>query len=246
MSVDGDILSVDFTSINLSTSTPITVANFDTFYAQSANSNYKQTLEIEVPTGYTEVPNKVLVNGARYTEVKVGDFLDAYYDLSLLESGELPRKLTRITSKKQYLSTDYVEITCDSRILKAFSGSAYQTTRYKSVDSYANTYKAISLKGFRVRSTSLPDGTEYKQNEILDLIGKGTTLFKSLTNKESFEFRYLVDAFGLGLAERSKQQLVDICGDRLDSFGFLNMPSMKSFKNSSSPSRSSCQLYRSK
>ena len=237
MSVDTtNKLSVEFKDSNLTSSTPITVANFDTFYVQSANSNYKQTLEIELPDGYTEIPNKVLVNGARYTEVRVGDFLDAYYDSSLLVAGEVPRKLTRIITKKQYLSTDYVEIVCDSRISKSFSGTAYQTTRYKSVDTYASTYKAISLKGFRVRTSCLPDGTETKQNEILNLVSKGTPMFKSLVNKESFEFRYLVDSFGLGLTSRSKQQLVDICGERLDAFGFLNMPSMKSFKNSSSPS----------
>jgi hypothetical protein len=34
-------------------------------------------------------------------------------------------------------------------------------------------------------------------------------------NKEAFDFRYLVDAFGL-VDRRSKQQLVDICGERLD------------------------------
>jgi len=237
MSVDTtNKLSVEFKDSNLTSSTPITVANFNTFYVQSANSNYKQTLEIELPDGYTEIPNKVLVNGARYTEVRVGDFLDAYYDSSLLVAGEVPRKLTRIITKKQYLSTDYVEIVCDSRISKSFSGTAYQTTRYKSVDTYASTYKAISLKGFRVRTSCLPDGTETKQNEILNLVSKGTPMFKSLVNKESFEFRYLVDSFGLGLTSRSKQQLVDICGERLDAFGFLNMPSMKSFKNSSSPS----------
>jgi hypothetical protein len=108
--------------------------------------------------------------------------------------------------------------------------------RYKTVDNYASTYKAISLKGFRVREASLPDGTEARQNAVLNLVAKGTPLFKALTNKEAIDFRYLVDSFGLGLTERSKQQLVDICGDRLDAFGFLNMPSMKSFKNSSSPS----------
>ena len=203
---------------------------------QSAITNYKQSLEIEAPTGYVQVPNKVLVNGARYTEVKVGDFLEAFYDENTLRVGEYPRKLTRIISKRQYAgNADLVEITCDARIKTVVFGNDLQTTRYKTVDNYAMTYKAISLKGFRVREASLPDGTESKQNALLNLVAKGTPLFKSLTNKEAIDFRYLIDAFGLGLTERSKQQLVDICGDRLDAFGFLNMPSMKSFKNSSSP-----------
>ena len=209
----------------------------NTIYIQSANSNYKQTIEIEVPAGYTEVQNRILVNGSRYTEVRVGDFLEAYYDETALNIGEYPRKLTRVVSKKQYANDlSLVEIACDARINKKSAGAAYQTTTYKSVDTYASTYKAISLRGFRVREASLPNGTETRQNSILNIVAKGTPLFKALTNKEALDFRYLVDSFGLGLQERSKQQLLDICGDRLDAFAFVNMPSMKSFKNSTSPS----------
>lgn len=208
-----------------------------TYYIQSAKSNYKQTIEIELPSGYVEVPNKILVNSSRYTEVKVGDFLSAYYDVTELETGEVPRKLTRILTKRAYAGdSTLTEISCDARIDKKYSGTAYQTTRYTTLDNYVSTYKGISLRGFRIRQESLPDGTETRQNSILNLVAKGTPLFKALTNKESIDFRYLIDSFGLGLIEKSKQQLVDICGDRLDVFGFINMPSMKSFKNSTSPS----------
>jgi hypothetical protein len=214
------------------------VRSTNTFYVHSQDSNYKQTIEIESgATNYVVVPNKILVNGSRFTEVRVGDFLEAEYNANLLHTGEYPRKLTRILGKKQYSgNTSLVEITCDSAIKKVNFNGDYQTKRYKSVDVYASTYKAISLKGFRIREASMPDGTEVRQNSILNLVAKGTPLFKALTNKEALDFRYLIDSFGLGLIERSKQQLLDICGDRKDAFGFLNMPSMKSFKNSSSPS----------
>jgi len=216
---------------------PAGIKSANTFYVNSADVNYKQSVEIEVPTNYVEVPNKILVNAVRYSEIIKGDFLEADYDETLLANGEVARKLTRVLSKKQYANDiSLVEISCDSKIKKTFSGSAYQVTRYQKVENYANTYKAISLKGFRVRAASLPDGTETKQNQILNLVGKGTPMFKALTNKEAIDFRYLIDSFGLGLTDRSKQQLVDICGDRLDAFGFINMPSMKDFKNSSSPS----------
>jgi hypothetical protein len=209
----------------------------NTIFVQSRKSNLKQTLEIEIPENYTEVPNKILVNAARYTEVKVGDFLEAYVSDEELEFGESPRKLTRILSKRLFAGdTSLVEITCDARIKKYNFSGDIQTMRYVSIDNYATTYKCITLKGFRIRQASLPDGTESRQNQILNIVAKGTPLFKALTNKEAIDFRYLVDSFGLGLTERSKQQLVDICGSRLDAFGFINMPSMKSFKNSSSPS----------
>ena len=219
------------------TSNAVGVKSSTSLRINSADTNFKQTIEIEIPAGYTEVPNKVLVNAARYTEVVKGDFLEADYDETLLASGEAPRKMTRILNKAQYAAdTTLVEITCDAKIKKIYTGAAYQTTRYQKVENYIETYKGISLKGYRVREASLPDGTETRQNSILNLVAKGTTLFKALTNKEAIDFRYLVDSFGNGLIEKSKQQLVDICGDRLDAFGFINMPSMKSFKNSSSPS----------
>mgnify|MGYP000240607992 CR=1 FL=1 len=236
MYVDGEVLNVSFMDETFTSYENVNIETAGTFEINSAITNYKQSLEIEYPAGYVETPNKVLVNGARYTEVKVGDFLEAKYDETALHIGQYPRKLTRVVSKRQYTgNADLVEITCDAAIKKVNFGGDYQTTRYKTVDNYATTYKAISLKGFRVREASLPDGTEAKQNAVLNLVSKGTPLFKAITNKEALDFRYLIDSFGLGLTERSKQQLVDICGDRLDAFGFLNMPSMKSFKNSSSP-----------
>jgi hypothetical protein len=238
MYLDNDgVLEVEFKDETFTSTEPVDVTANNTFFIQSAKSNFKQTIEVELPAGYVQVPNKILVKGSRYTEVRVGDFLSAYYDSSLLAVGEVPRKLTRILSKRQYSGdANLVEITCDSRISTSYSGNALQATRYTSVDNYATTYKAISLKGFRIRQASLPDGTEGRQNSILNLVAKGTPLFKAITNKESIDFRYLIDSFGLGLTERSKQQLVDICGDRLDAFGIINMPSMKSFKNSTSPS----------
>ncbi len=239
MYVDGsNLLYVSFMDSLLASYEPVNVDNNQTIFIQSDVSNYKQSIEIEIPSGYTQELNKILINGSRYTEVKVGDFLEAYVDPNVtLEVGQVAKKLTRILSKRAYSGdTTLTEVTCDARIATYNFNGDYQTFRYTTIEDYVSTYKAISLKGFRVRQDSLPDGTEAKQNQILNLMAKGTPLFKAITNKEALDFRYLIDSFGLGLTERSKQQLVDICGDRLDAFGFLNMPSLKQFKNSSSPS----------
>ena len=203
--------------------------------------NYKQTVEVVYPAGYTAVPNKILVEASRYSEIKVGDYLKAYVDESLLQSGEAPRRLTRVLSKKAYAAdTTLVEISCDSRIDVVNYGTEvspeWQTTRYTKVEDYVQNYKAITLGGFRVRQASIPDGTETRQNEILNVMAKGTPLFNALANKEALDIRYVVDSFGLGLIEKSKQQLVDLCGDRLDCFGFINMPSLKQLRNSANPS----------
>ena len=229
-------LITKFVDSNLSSTEQITTK--DLFLRViSEKSNYRQSIEIEEPTGYTPVVNQILINGSRYTEVKVGDFLEADVDVENLEVGQMPRNLTRILRKVTY-SPDptLVVVTCDAAIRKVLVNGEYQTNRYTSIDDYVTTYQAIPLKGFRVREESMPDGTETRQNSILNLVAKGTSLFKAVTNKEAIDFRYLVDSFGLGLTERSKQQLVDICGERLDCLGFISMPSMKQFKNSTNPS----------
>ena len=218
-------------------SDPEQIKSNNTVFVKSFVSNYKETVQVEQPSGYTRLPNKILVRGSRYANLKVGDFLEAYYDENALQRNQMPKKLTRIVSKKTWTGdASLVEVTCDSEIKLHDYDGYLETSRYMAIDNYASTYKAISLKGFRVRQDSLPDGTETKQSAILDLVAKGTPLFGAITNKESFDFRYLIDSFGLGLTERSKQQLVDICGQRLDCFGILNMPSMRSFRTSSSPS----------
>jgi len=230
-------LITKFVDSSLSSTEPLDLT-YDKFITVISNSsNYKQSIEIESPTGYTETVNKILINGSRYTEVKVGDFLEADVDLNALEVGQKGRYLTRILSKRLYTADPtLVEVTCDSAIKKVTVNGEKQTSRFTRIDDYVTTYQAIPLKGFRVREESMPDGTETRQSSILNLIAKGTPLFKAITNKEALDFRYLVDSFGLGLTERSKQQLVDICGERLDCLGFISMPSMKQFKNSTNPS----------
>ena len=233
---NGD-LNVSYTADDLTSPNPILYplvnVEIDIF---SQKTNYRQSVEIETPTGYTPSPNKILIDATRYTEVRVGDFLEAFVDTSALEPNEVPKRLTRILSKRQYAPIPTLtEITCDARInVREFNGDK-QTYRFSSVEDYVTTYKGTVFAGFKVRAASMPDGTEARQDEILNVVEKNSPLFNAICNKEAFTFRYLVDSFGLGLTEQSKQQLVDICGERLDCFGFLNMPSIRSFRNSTSP-----------
>jgi hypothetical protein len=229
----GDVLTMEFMDSGLTSLSTTFNSQIDII---SQDSNFRQTVEIEEPSGYTVISNKILVEATRYTEVKIGDFLEAEVDESNLEIGEIPRRVTRILSKKLYSGdSTLVEITCDSPIKKYSFNGDKQTYRFSSIDDYVSTYKGISLYGFRTRTDSLPNGTDSRLSDILQIIGKGTPLYNALTDKDIIDFRYLVDSYGLGLTELSKQELVDICGKRLDCFGIINMPSIKQFRNSSSP-----------
>lgn len=234
-----DNLYVNYT--NSTYTAEITLGNATTinssFKVYSNRNNFEQTLEVEFPAGYTQTPNKVLVQGARYSEIKINDYLKAYVDTNALQPGEEPKRITRIIDKRVYAADPtLVEITCDSQIeLVEFGTGDFQTTRYTSIEEYVNTYKGLKFSGFTIRQASLPDGTEERQDSILDLMDSDTNLGKALIDRNSLSWRYLVDGFGLGLKEASKQQYVNICGERLNVLGFINMPSIKSFRQSTSP-----------
>ena len=232
MEFNGSLLNVTFVNDTFELKKPIILDLPSLLDVTSYDGEYKESVEIKSIIN----ANTIAVDGSRYSNIQIGDFLSAYYDETILEVGEVPKKITRILTRKVNPSDNtQVLLSCDSQIAYSTYNGVMETTRYSSIDNYVSTYKGIALKGFRMRNASIPDGTEARQSSILDLVGKGTPLFTALSNKDAIDFRYLIDSFGLGLTEYSKQQLVDLCGERLDCFGFLNMPSMKQFKQSASP-----------
>ena len=207
----------------------------------SGDSNFTETIELVQPAGYTITDTKILIDANRYGNVRVGDFLKAFVNTSLLQLNEQAKKFTRIIKKQPWVgnlanNVNYVELTTDAKIDIASFGGNLETTRYTTLENYINTYKAITLGGFAVKATSLPDGTEAMQSSILDIVGKNTPLYYAITDKENFNFRYLIDSFGNGLTAFSKQQLADLTGKRKNCIAFLNMPSVKAFKQSANPS----------
>lgn len=241
-----DVLNVVFMdSIALENAYPLTTIDNNTqILVYSDNDAYVQTVEIETPDGYTIGDNKVLIDATRYPEVVLGNYLEAYVDDNLLQVGEVPKRLTRIISKKAWSgNTDtinFAEIITDAKIKLTNFGTTddpdYQVNRYTYVEDYVTTYKAIVLNPFKIRTTSIPDGTEDRQTDILKVADVNTALYTAITNKNKFSFRYLVDSFGLGLTEFSKQELVNLCGARKNCIGFINMPSIKMFRTSNNPS----------
>jgi hypothetical protein len=195
----------------------------------SDRNNFRQTLEIESVLEQ----NKFLIKADRYGELKIGDYVDAYIDPTFQG---VAKGFTRIVGKQVYPSDPSLsQITTDAAVKYLDFGGDKQTIRYSIIDEYVNNYQAIILDGFRIRPDSMPNGTEVRQSAILDILAPGTPIFNGLKNRNKISWRYLIDSFGLGLTSNSKQQLVDICGARLNALGLLNMPSAKAFKNSTSP-----------
>lgn len=243
----------DDPNVDLSSIQTLYKDSTNTYVALIVHSNkgsYKQTLEIE-NVGYISDfsnVNYVYVDKIRYSEVSKGWYLEAYYDTDYYTTGEgyvlgsLPRKLVRVIKSavdtvdpmRKILYTDG-----PIRILKTLTGGTtydYYVNAYMSIDNYATEYHGISLKPFVVHQDSMPNGTDARLNDILSVVAKETNLAKGLANKNRIVWRYLVDSFGLGLTENSKQAFVDLCGLKLNCFGFINMPSVRQFKTSLNPS----------
>jgi hypothetical protein len=221
----------------------------------SNRSNWEQSVEILDWIGDDLTTcQQIKVDKNRYSEITKGSFLAAYYDAAYWEApsgpgyleGSVPRKLTRIVNVKNDATDVNAKILyTDAPISIAdfdLSGTTvdYQTFTYPSIEAYVDEYKALKISPFVVHTDSIPDGTDERQNAILDIINKDTNLAKALADKNKISWRYLVDSFGLGLVPvdgfGSKQQLADLCGMKLNALGFINMPSAKIFRESTNPS----------
>ena len=245
MWTSNDVLYIDFMSDSTSSASPQPITNWDSnynydFIIWSNSSNYKQSIEIESfeISSYPDKVYEIKVDKNRYSELIKGSFLEAYYDVNY--EGD-PKKLARIIKTSiDPINTDWKVLITDIPIKITNNASVgfnsdYQTMTYPEIDDYVNTYKGISLIPFTMHQDSLPNGTEIRQNSILNLIDIDTNLGKGLINKNRIQWRYLVDSFGLGLTKNSKQQYANLCGKKLNSLGFVNAPSAKDFKNSTNP-----------
>jgi hypothetical protein len=244
---DTDKLYIDF--LVEDNSFAYLIQNFDTAYNAmlkftSSDSNYKQTVEIE-EFDINNYPCNVYtfkVDAKRYSELIRGEMIEACYDETQLNINEDPRKLTRIINiVGDPNNTNLKIITCDSPIKinaynKVGGGYDYQTTTYPTIEKYVSDYKGIKLTPFTISNESIPNGTEERQSDILDLLLPTTNLGQGLINKNKIQWRYLIDSFGLGLTSKSKQQYSELLGKKLNSFGFISAPSVKSLKASVNPS----------
>jgi len=211
--------------------------------------NLKQNVELENITQYSDLTNvrKFWVDQNRYSEVKSGSYLERYYDDDELEIGQTPLKLVRVTrTTTDSTNINWKIIYTDGPIKIRTnttdpSVSDYQTMQYSSIEDYVNEYKGIKISPFKMSTQSIPNGTDERISDILDVMGKSTNLFLGLVDKNKIQWRYLIDSFGLGLNVSaypggSKQQYADICGAKKNCLGFISMPSAKIFKNSFNPS----------
>jgi hypothetical protein len=205
-------------------------------------------LTIDILADYTTEPllksNQVLVlsSSAEAADLVVGNYL-----LNFEGSIQTPQsRLTRINivqggqTTTQFptipLGSNAILVTCQSEIAITTVESIKKVELYYPIDTWVDNLNIFTLDGFKLNATKhIPDGTNDRQNKILNDTLSGTNLFKSLTDRETINFRYLVDTFGNGVEAGSKSIYTQLCQTRKNAFAIINAPSARDFKSNVNP-----------
>lgn len=193
----------------------------------------KGSLNTTVPaTAVSGVSNIVTVAAAYSSYLSVGDYL-----LQNAGSSTEPSRLTRITKISAAAGTGILTVTTVGKILLSTINSIVTIEVYKPIEKWTDYYTIAGLNGFTHNPLyHVPDGTQTRQDDIINDVLSGTNLFNALVDRDNITFRYLVDSFGLGVQANSKRLFAYLCKTRGNALAILNAPSLKDFKESTNPS----------
>ena len=227
---------------------PPTLGGLNELCIQTLKGSLNRSIDI-IADSTTQVqlkPNQVLINTTNQDadSVAVGNYIVHSEGNS---TGSVGSRLTRINEVVGGLTNSTYStipagqtallVTTQSEILVDTVGGVKKIELYFPVDNWVDFFNIFTLDGFKLDSTKhVPDGSNDRQNKILTDTLSGTNLFKALTDRETINFRYVVDTFGNGIESGSKAIYTTLCSTRKNAFAIINAPSAKDFKNSTDPS----------
>lgn len=192
-------------------------------------------------------PNQVLINALSLnaSAIAVGNYL--VHDEGLVSGhsrltriNQVQGSVTNATNAAVPVGVTALLVTCQSEI--AISSTAAPSLvksveLYFPIDTWIEYFNIFTFNGFNLLPTKhMPNGTNERQNQILNGTLNGTNLFKALTDTEVINFRYVVDTFGNGIESGSKAIYTRLCQSRKNAFAIINAPSADDFKKSVNPS----------
>ncbi len=193
-------------------------------------------------------PNQVLIStvSAEASDIVVGNYL-----VSVEGGSGTPSRLVRINQVQGGKTTsNYPSIpagvtallvTCQGEIAvdtlnAGTTGESKKVELYYPIDKWFDYLNIFTFNGFNLLPTKhIPNGSNDRQNEILNGTLNGTNLSKALTDREVINFRYLIDTFGNGIESGSKSIYTRLCQGRKNAFAIINAPSADDFKKSTDP-----------
>jgi len=200
--------------------------------------------EVLVPAGANIVAGDYIISGYYYAEneetetsniefsrlTRIIEVRGVYADTSADSDFEnIPSRLRKVGLK--VVCADVVDRSND------------YIQKFRTVDQFADRFQWTCLKGYQIREELMPNGTNERQNEILDLLRENpkysaikSSLYKSLCDNDYIQWRYLIDTFGGGIEENSKSVYTLLCQGRKSALAIINCPSQVEFKKSTDPS----------
>jgi len=115
-----------------------------------------------------------------------------------------------------------------------FISATSEIERYKEASNFVTHYRPSALRGYTLRTGQMPDGTDTRQNEILDVM-YNSNIAAALADRETISFRYIIDSFQGTIEPSSKIRLTKLAKNRQSALAIVNMPSVKQFKDSTNP-----------
>lgn len=140
-------------------------------------------------------------------------------------------RLARVIKKTKLNVGGDTKITCSAPI-KLYPSN--QVQKFKKISDFVKNLEFTYLQGFVLTANHLPDGSDVRMNEILDVMSN-TNIAQALADKNIITWRYVVDTFNGGLEPNSKYQLAQIAMKRKQAMALLNVPSAQKFINSTDP-----------
>jgi len=201
------------------------VENNSVFYLKSNIAVTAEVAGTEPGVGASFATSWSVYTGAisATPQIRVGDLVKAV-------TGD---KLIRISSVQLASPGSYVSKVITTSPVDQ-TGTA--VLKFKTVSSHATHLQPFSLEGFVWTADHLPDGTWQSIKERILSVLTDTNIGAALTDRESTDFRYLVDTFAGGIDANSKSAFTKICSERQNMFGIINAPSMNAFRKSTNPS----------
>ena len=206
-----------------------------------------------------DADNEIIMSMSDFKDdknIKVGDMLLSYVTKSIdIEDSNKFSRLTRVVEiKPLYLhdnenfvkDNNHIRVICSDRVQKFYEskGGKEDTSKpfvlkYATIDDICDRYHWTFLKGFKVSDEDMPNGTNERQNKILQMISEdnlNSNLYKALIDRDYVQWRYVVDTFGYGIESECKKVYGLLCKGRQAALALVNAPSMKDFKRSIEPS----------
>jgi hypothetical protein len=219
-------------------------------YSLDSGSDFKKVFDLTDTDYFTDYqvqqPNKLVlgINTANVAEkAEIDEFLKVnHYIKARLVGDSRPRllKIISITSVEE-LSPYRLEYTVTTMVPSIEEVDGLDTTGntlsvYKGISNFIGTLKGQALKGFKIRNGLLPNSTSARQKEILQYLFDYTAIPSALADRETIDYRYIVDSYEGDLSQSSKYHLGKIAAMNGKVMAILNDPSFEQFEKSVDPS----------